>query len=90
MLVIAVVLLVAAESKRDRKPGKKVGLGKGKGGNKRPNKNGKSFDKAYNWKYKQLAPKAGIARLYNYIITLMTRGFYSVADIILRQYFETS
>ncbi|KAL9984501.1 hypothetical protein ACROYT_G006801 [Oculina patagonica] len=39
LLVIAVVLLVAAESKRDRKPGKKFGLGKGKGGNKRPNKN---------------------------------------------------
>lgn len=41
LLVIAVVLLVAAESKRDRKPGK------GKGGNKRPNKNGKLFDNAY-------------------------------------------
>lgn len=47
LLVIAVVLLVAAESKRDRKPGKKFGLGKGKGGNKRPNKNGKLFDNAY-------------------------------------------
>lgn len=40
LLVIAVLLLVTAESRKDRKPGKKVGAGKGKGGNKKPSKKG--------------------------------------------------
>lgn len=43
LLVIAVVLLVTAESRKDRKPGKKVGVGKGKGGNKRPKKKGEHY-----------------------------------------------
>ena len=40
LMVIAVVLLVTAESRKDRKPGKKGGVGKGKGGNRKPFKRG--------------------------------------------------
>jgi len=44
LLVIAVVLLVTAESRKDRKPGKKAGVGKGKGGrNNKPNKKGEHY-----------------------------------------------
>lgn len=43
LLVIAVVLLVTAESRKDRKPGKKAGVGKGKGGRNKPNKKGEHY-----------------------------------------------
>lgn len=43
LLLIAVVLLVTAESRKDRKPSKEVEVRKGKGGNKRPNKKGEHY-----------------------------------------------
>ena len=43
LLVIALVLLVTAESRKNRKPGKKLGVGKGKGVNKKPSKKGQQY-----------------------------------------------
>lgn len=40
LLVVAVALLVTVESRRNRKPGKKIGAGKGKGDKRKPYQKG--------------------------------------------------